>query len=396
MCEFDILYLLASSERIDVNRMDPTKGTLYSKIYKEIRDKIESGELAEEQQLPTEIVLAESFGVSRITSKRALLELERDGYIYRKRGSGSYVKKRKPKPSGGESYDIGKMVSMVLPYVASSGLLGYIQGAADYLDSKGYFLTIHTSNWNHAKEKEFLTSLPRREISGIILYPVSTLKNIDVLYSHYMNKFPVVTIDQYYDNVPVGSVVSDNYKGGYMSCSELIRLGHKRIAFVSSIGIEYRSSVRDRFYGYCAALRDGGLSIDTELVIHDFYDKYDEDNKAYFLSLIDGLRARGVTAIQAEHDHLAVDLLRAAVELGVEVPKELSVVGFDNHEISQNVELPITTVSQDFYQIGSRAAAIIMEQIENGFKQEQQREKIDVTWIGRDSTAPCIANERNE
>ncbi|MCU6712347.1 GntR family transcriptional regulator [Paenibacillus sp. J5C_2022] len=369
--------------------VDRGKRPLYRKIYEELLQKIESGELKEDQQLPTEAMLADSYGVSIITSKRALLELERDGYIFRRRGSGSYVKKRGQQKQT-EAYDIGKMVAMVLPYVDSSGLLGYIQGAADYLDSKGYYLTIHTSNWNYKKEKEFLTSLPRREIAGIILYPVSTQRNIEVLYSHYMNQYPVVTIDQYYDNVPVSSVVSDNYKGGYMICTELIKRGHSRIAFVSSIGIEYRSSVRDRFYGYCAALREADLAINTDLIITDFYDKFDQkESRTYYKAMIEQLHELGVTAIQAEHDHIAVELLWAALELGVKVPEQLSIVGFDNHEISRSVERPVTTVEQNFCQIGSMAASIILEQIEQGFSQQQRREKIDVAWIERESTGPA-------
>jgi GntR family transcriptional regulator of arabinose operon len=67
---------------------------LYSQIIEILRDRITRGEYVVDQQLPTEIELAEQFGVSRITSKRALIELEREGLIYRRRGSGSFVKKR--------------------------------------------------------------------------------------------------------------------------------------------------------------------------------------------------------------------------------------------------------------------------------------------------------------
>ncbi|WP_199615981.1 GntR family transcriptional regulator [Paenibacillus alkalitolerans] len=361
---------------------------LYGIIYDELKKRIENGEYAEEQQLPTEIELAEMYGVSRITSKRALIELEREGLIYRKRGSGSFVKKLESRAVPG-----GRIVSMIMPYVAANGLLGYIQGATDYLDTRGYYLTIHSSNWSKDKEKEFLFNLPRRGVSGILLYPVSTLKNLDAVYSLHMNQFPIVTIDQYYDNVPVGSVVSNNFNGGREAVSKLIELGHRRIAFVSSIGLQYRSSVRDRFYGYCQALKDAGIAIDMEIVVHDFPETYESAGKhEFFQTLIGQLKERGVTGIQAEHDHLAVDLLRAALERNVKVPDELSITGFDNHEISSTVEMPVSTVNQNFYEIGRRAAEMIVDRIERGLPQQQEKVEVDVEWIGRQTTGPVAGD----
>lgn len=371
--------------------MDDKNTPLYSKIYNELKHKIATGVYEEEQQLPTELELADLYGVSRITSKRALLELERDKLIYRKRGSGSFVKKREAEVVFSEPS--GKIISMILPYVAANGLLGYIQGATDYLDTKGYYLTIHTSHWHKDKEKEFLVSLPRRGVSGIILYPVSTLKNLDVIYSLHLNQFPLVTIDQYYDNVPVESVVSDNFDGGYSACKHLIELGHRRIAFVSSVGIEYRSSVRDRFYGYCQALKDAGLDIDSDLIIQDFYEQYDNARDKKFVNdLVQQLVALEVTAIQAEHDILAVDLVRSAVDYGIEVPGQLSVIGFDNHEISQNVEIPITTVEQNFYEIGRKAAEMILDQLAGKVVSPPRKEKINTARIHRQSTGANTTN----
>jgi GntR family transcriptional regulator of arabinose operon len=365
---------------------------LYSKIYDDLKLKIDTGEYAEEHQLPTEIELADMYGVSRITSKRALLELERENYIYRKRGSGSYVKRRQRITS--DTSHSGKIISIILPYVADNGLLGYIQGASEYLDTRGYYLTVHTSNWDKDKEKEFLLTLPRRGISGIILYPVSTLKNLETVYSLHMNQYSVITIDQYYDNVPVGSVVSNNFEGGYMAATKLLEMGHRRIAFVSSVGIEYRSSVRDRFYGYCQALRNAGISIESELVIHGFHEKYEHpDGKGHIRSVIQQLLKADVTAIQTEHDHLAVDLLRTAIDQGVRVPEELSIVGFDNHDISKNVEVPITTIAQNFYEIGRTAAEMIVDHVERGATQGQRLE-VPVEWIERQTASPLVTKPK--
>ncbi|BFH12406.1 substrate-binding domain-containing protein [Paenibacillus melissococcoides] len=128
----------------------------------------------------------------------------------------------------------------------------------------------------------------------------------------------------------------------------MIELGHRRIAFVSSIGIEYRSSVRDRYFGYCQALKDGGLPSDAELVITDFYRQVNADNKAaFYAEMIQILLAKKATAIQAEHDDLALDLLRVCLATNIQVPERLSIVGFDDEEASRHCDVPLATVLQN-------------------------------------------------
>ncbi|WCF09737.1 LacI family transcriptional regulator [Paenibacillus thiaminolyticus] len=348
------------------------------------------------QQIPTEMELADQFGVSRITSKRALLELERGGYIYRKRGSGSFVKERagdKEPFLGGTSSAPQRIISMILPYMAANGHLDYMRGATEYLESKGYYLSIHCTDWNPEKEKELLTRLPKHGFSGIILYPISSIHNMEVLNLQYIDQYPIVTMDQYYDSIPVPSVCSDNFRGGYIAAQRLIELGHRRIAFVSSIGIEYRSSVRDRYFGYCQALKDGGLPSDAELVITDFYRQVNEENKeAFYMEMIQILLARKATAIQAEHDELALDLLRVCLGSNIQVPEQLSLVGFDDEEVSRHGEVPLATVLQNKYEIGRRAAEAVIDLLEER-KLGEKRMLVPIMLQERQSIGP-FAGER--
>ncbi|WP_136604480.1 GntR family transcriptional regulator [Paenibacillus dokdonensis] len=368
--------------------MQSNQKPLYVVIMEDLKEKILSGEYKEEQQLPTEVELAEQSGVSRITSKRALIELEREGLIYRKRGSGSYVKKQEQRGGPGEmgASTSTPIISMILPYMATSEL-DFIKGATDYLDTKGYYLSIHNSNWSKEREREFLLRIPKNGSNGIILYPISTISNIDVLNVLYWNDYPLVMIDQYVESLPVTSVVSDNFNGGYMIAKQLIELGHERIAFISSIAIEFRSSVRDRYQGYCKALRDHGLPVDPELTIVDFYLEADMDtSNMFYKNMISRIMELGVTAIQAEHDHLAVDLLRSALEMGIQVPGQLSIAGFDDHMISSLVEVPLTTIAQDYSEIGRKAAELIVSQIEERDK-SPERALVPVRLVERASTS---------
>jgi GntR family transcriptional regulator, arabinose operon transcriptional repressor len=367
---------------------------LYSQIIEILRGRIENGEYVPDQQLPTEVELAEQFNVSRITSKRALIELEREGLIYRRRGSGSFVKKRQEIQRASEEQAVSsssRIISMIIPYVASNNMLGYIPGLAGYLESKGYYLSIHNSDWSSSQEREMLRALPKRGTSGIILYPVSTQHNLDIVHALHLNDYPIVTIDQNYSILKMGSIVSNNYDGGYTAASKLIELGHTRIAFLSTIGIQYRSTVRDRFFGYSKALHDNGIPVDIDLIFSDL-PRESEGNplsrREFYKSLLNQMLELQVTAIQAEHDLVAFDCIKAAVDMGIRIPEQLSIVGFDNNqEFTLQADVTITTVEQDYNEIGKRAAMMIVDQLESGTRQTN-RTDVPVKWIPRQSTGP--------
>ncbi|WP_308634600.1 GntR family transcriptional regulator [Paenibacillus silvisoli] len=366
---------------------------LYSQILGILRERISQGEYVTGQQLPTELELAEQFGVSRITSKRALIELEREGLIYRRRGSGSFVKKRDEAKKAVEMKTApanNRIISMILPFVSPNNSLEHMQGVANYVESKGYYLSIHNSDWNSERERELLISLPKRGTSGIILYPVSTQHNLDVIHALHVNEYPIVTLDQYYNLLSMGSAVSDNFDGGYTAACKLIELGHSRIAFISTVGIQYRSTVRDRFFGYSKALSDNGIPHDIDLIFSDLPREAEgvtAVRREFYKNLLLRLQELRVTAIQAEHDMVAFDCMKAALELGIKVPEELSIIGFDNNDMSIQADIPISTLEQNYAEIGRRSAMMVVDQLESGTIQ-RERAVIPVKWISRQSVGP--------
>lgn len=370
---------------------------LYAQITKYLRERIEEGHYVPNQQIPTEKELSQLFQVSRITTKRALEELERSGYIYRKRGSGSYVKEREGIGEAGttaraERISTKQIISMIFPYTMDNGYAGFLKGVSDQLEAKGLYLSVHSSDWNPLKERELLLRLPEEGFDGVILYPYSSIDNMDVVYSLMMREYPLVLIDQYFPNINVGSVVSDNRRGGYLGTEHLIQLGHQKIAYVSSIDLHMRTSVRDRFFGYGQALRDYGLPLDTRLCVFNFYEHVNDENKdTYYQHLIHHLLRRGATAVMAEHDELALDLMRACAKGGILVPEHLSILGFDDIDLAEHHDIPLTTVAQHYYDIGRLAAERITHRVlRTDWKDEKECMKslVPVTLKRRVSTAP--------
>lgn len=339
--------------------MSNGKKALYSQIVDCLKEKIDNNELLPGDRLPTELELAESFGVSRITSKRALVELEREKLICRKRGQGSFVL---PKSDKSSYVMMNKVISLILPSDGSGRRIDYIKGATDFLNSKGYYLSIHTTNDDLKKERDLLINLPKNGISGIIYYPWLR-KNFDVLYSMYLNNYPVVVIDKRFQSLPLSYVISDNFDGGYQATSHLINLGHECIAYIAEDSPEEISTVRERLFGYCKALSDHKIPINHDVIkLSLLYDKTKS-----LKEILQDLVEKGVTGIFAEHDYMGLLIARTLQEMDIKVPDEISLIGFDNLGIHENIDFKLTSIDQNFYEIGKIAAEMIMDNIENSF-----------------------------
>ncbi|MDF2537623.1 MAG: transcriptional regulator, GntR family with LacI sensor [Herbinix sp.] len=346
---------------------------LYEKIISYLRQEINSQNFKPGDKLPTEKELAQKFGVSRITSKRALEDLKSEGLIYRVRGSGSFVsglEKNLDKflsNNVNNRLDYSRVVPIVLPFdVSNGGIMNLVIGASRVMDEKGYILSIHCGNTDNNEEKKLLLSLYDKNVAGIIHYPISDRKNLEVMNYLYLNNYPIVTIDKYYESIPISYVVSDNLRGSYEAVQYLISKGHTRIAFVSDGKIEDATSIRNRYFGYCKALNENKIEIDEQIVKSGLYDmEINHDNEIY-KKVVKELFDQGVTGICAINDYVASTLMKAATATGISVPQDLSIIGFDNLEFGKYLSVPLTTVQQNFYKIGKVAAQMLLEGIEGG------------------------------
>jgi GntR family transcriptional regulator, arabinose operon transcriptional repressor len=356
---------------------------LYSQIIDHLKKRIATGELLPNRQIPTEKALAQQFNVSRITSKRALEELEREGLIYRKKGSGSFVKE-KVKSDAVVSVIANQtpinVIALVMPFGSSMGRsMDVIQGLTGLLNKYGYYLTVHISNESMGEEKRIINNLVHDGVRGIILYPVSHDRNIDLIYRLSIKRYPIVTIDKYFDAFDVSCVVSDNFTGSYNLTAYLIEMGHREIVFFTDWSIESATSIRDRYFAFSKALHDHSIELDDSKLIcletmhmeagdasvgnYTFSNHRPELIRKTLADLTN--RPNKCTAIQAVNDMAAADLIRAALEMGIKVPEDLAIVGFDNLEKSEYLEVPLTTVDQDLATIGEEAGKLILDRINN-------------------------------
>lgn len=318
---------------------------LYKKIYHFIKEQIASGRLQIGDRLPTEKELSEQFSVSRITSKRALVELEQEGLITRSRGKGSFVAKKQV-----TSPEANKDLLLILPFASDYELGDYAKGIMTYIAETGYRLMVQLASTVR------LDTLS--DYAGIIYYPEDVNHSIDFLFYCDHHHIPLVLLDKKsLDLFQFPAVVADNKGGAYQLTQHLIEQGCDQIWFVATGSFGEVSSVRDRYLGYLAAMAE------TSLQSSYFPKEKAETSDAYLNRLVTVLSEMtgSKTGLVVENDWLAIQLIQKSIQAGLSIPDQVAIVGFDNSQASRLLSPKLSTAAQDFYQMGQEAAKVLLQ-----------------------------------
>jgi DNA-binding LacI/PurR family transcriptional regulator len=261
---------------------------------------------------------------------------------------------------------------VIIPSVARTRIPDLIEGAEAELRRVGYTLMLASSGDDPGEEARQIRRLVDGGTDGLIVYPVDGSTNVPLLRTLLDDGRPLVLVDRYLVNLPVDAVVADNMGGAYAAVCWLLGAGRRRIGLVSTRNIG-TSSIAERQAGYWWALRrhdrpiDPGLAC-TELerlfawpVPDDGQIGRAEQNRR----LLDAYLAPDdrPDAVFAVNDTVAFQVLEAADRLGLRVPDDLAVVGFDNLASPDYGGVPLTTVDQPRSQIGATAARIVLQRI---------------------------------
>ncbi|MGN8050919.1 LacI family DNA-binding transcriptional regulator [Curtobacterium sp. 22159] len=226
-------------------------------------------------------------------------------------------------------------------------------------------------------ERRSLSRLSGTLIDGaIVVTPTTALSSSSI---------PVVAIDPHTGPEGHATVDSDNEEGGVQAVQHLLALGHTRIAHLH--GRADLASAQLRQAGYRRALTDAGIPVDERLVRDG---GYQEDQSAAAARDLLSMPDRP-TAVFAANDSSAVGVLRAASELGLRVPEDLSVVGFDDVPQASMTTPPLTTVAQPLTELGSRAVDMLLTMLRG--EPASAHVRLPTTLRVRRSTAP-VPNAR--
>lgn len=269
-----------------------------------------------------------------------------------------------------------RTIGLIIPNIHHLVFPAAVRGVTDVAKKHGYTVVLCNTDEDLATERAFIESLSRRFVDGLI-FSTATPQSTHLL-ALKEKGYPIVLMIRYL-NDQIDTVMVDNFKGAYEATRFLISRGYRRIALVN--GRLDLHLYRQRLAGYKAALEEAGLAFDERLVVNEtvgWEDGYRAMHEIW---------ARGMEpdAVFGTSDPKAMGVLKAVKERGLRVPEDVAVMGYDNLEMAELADPPLTTMAQPFYEVGRHAAERLVRLIESKRPLKPVIKKLEPKLLVRDS-----------
>ncbi|NBG70491.1 DNA-binding transcriptional regulator CytR [Yersinia pestis] len=319
--------------------------------------------------------VAEMAGVSTATVSRALMNPEKVSTVTRQKveqavlavGYSPHALSRNIKRN--ES----RTILVIVPDISDPFFADVIQGIEHAAAQQGYLILIGDCAQQTQQERTFVNLIITKQIDGMLL--LGSNLPFDASKEEQRNLPPMVMANEFAPELELPTVHIDNLTAAYEAVNYLHELGHKRIACIA--GPESLPLSHYRLQGY-----SNGITVDNDYIIRgDFSYEAGAQSFAALMEL-----PHPPTAIFSHNDVMAVGAIWQAKQLGLRIPQDVSLVGFDDLKLSQFCDPPLTTVAQPRYQIGQQAMLLLLEQLQGHSVQSGSR-LLDTELIIRESTA---------
>lgn len=227
------------------------------------------------------------------------------------------------------------------------------------------------------REGTVLKFLEEKRVDGAILLCASV--SDEIIKKAASDDFPIVVLDRELKHDNIYSVILNNEGGMYSAIEHLIKLGHEDIAYITGPKDSYDAN--KRFLGYRRALADHGYTVRRELIVDGNFEESSgyQGMKLLLASNID------IDAVAAANDEMAIGAIRAVKESGLEIPRDISIVGFDDIQLAEYITPSLTTVNHPKYEWGEIAAKVLLNAI-NGEKNSMDTIMLPSRLVMRKST----------
>ncbi|SRR6266498_235524 len=337
--------------------------------------------------MPTVLDVAKRAGVAPITVSRVI---NNSGYISqatRERVEAA-VKELRYVPNTiarGLRSKRTRTLALVVTDITNPYFTLMARGVEDVAGDANYTVVYCNTDESEAKEEKYANILAQRQVDGVLLVPAcGNVKTIKFLLSNDIN---VVALDRRVSEVEIDSVRSDSEEGAYRLVKLLIELGHKQIAVVT--GPRDVSTSIDRVAGYRRALAEAGL-IENELI---YYGEFNQDS-GYEFTQQAMMHSPKPTAIFGVNNFITIGIIKALRDLMMDVPGDVSVVGFDDLPESMLLSPFLTVAAQPAYEMGRTAAELLLKRISGELTGEPQKLVLPTQVIQRESTCPNRNNSK--
>jgi LacI family transcriptional regulator, repressor for deo operon, udp, cdd, tsx, nupC, and nupG len=249
-----------------------------------------------------------------------------------------------------------RSIVVVFPDITSPFYSKVLLGIEDVAHRYNYQVLLGDSRNDPEREYQYLDLLKQKQVDGMILL-TSRIGQADM--AEIASQFPIVLAGDYIEGLQVPTVSIDNISGARKITDHLISLGHERMAFFS--GPMDRNFSKDRWKGFRQALANHDLQVYEGYILEGNYTI--DSGYALLLRILD-LDPRP-TAVFASNDQMAVGAIKAAQDMGLRVPEDLAIVGFDDIDMASICEPELTTIAQPKHGIGEQAMELLIQQMMN-------------------------------
>lgn len=250
-------------------------------------------------------------------------------------------------------------IGVIIPETVNRFFAKAVGGIQQAANNAGYNVMICQSNETLALEQTNLQTLMASKVDGLLV-SVSRQTDRSEHFRYVIDKeIPLVFFDRIIEDLEVSQVYSNNHEICFQGTEHLIDQGCKRIAFIA--GPKHLYTSRNRLSGYVAALKENNIPVSESLIVHTNYQVNDIEE---YIRYLFNLRQKpdGIFAI---NDMTALEIMHILKKRGLQIPKDVAVLGFNNETICKIVEPTLSSIDHPAFDMGVAAAEILLKQIGN-------------------------------
>jgi LacI family transcriptional regulator len=268
-------------------------------------------------------------------------------------------------------------IGVLIPRISDIFCTQVIEGLEEVLNSLNYGIVVCSSNENVTQETEKFTYLKNKCVDGIIVMPVTSSElHIDEIVE---SGIPIVLIDRLVEGRELDAVVSDNVNGAYSAVEMIINKGHQKIGIIA--GPQEIYTAKERLTGYIRALNDYNIEINQDYIVYSEYSKTGGSEAFHQLMNLEDRP----TAILTTNYPITVNSMKALMEKGLQMGKDISLCGYDQTELFQMFNPPVSVVVQPSREIGIQAAEILLKRISGDNSRFPQIQRLKTQLLATDS-----------
>lgn len=276
-----------------------------------------------------------------------------------------------------------RTIGVILPDISQPFFAQVLRGIEEVSRNRNYTLIMGCSFYDIKEEDRLMNSMIDQSIDGLLFF--CGYDSYDHIMKAHKSKIPVVVLDREIEDGEIPSVLIDNNMAMQSAVQYLYDLGHRKIGFIT-FPYENQTTIKRRYEGYCQCLARNGLDYDPDIVVISDKMRLHELQGTYNVIKEKISEGKVATAYCFLADFLALGAMHAFKESGYKIPRDISIMGFNNEVVCEFSDPPLTTVKQPKKLMGITAADLILDMIE-GEKIENKNIILETTIIKRKSTS---------